>query len=61
MFKHEPECLHDWPDLPICICDELRKSQKRVLDSAHAASLNLPKWALRDAFLTIIESLKEKP
>ena len=37
MSNHLPECLHDWPDLPVCICDELRTREKRALDAAREA------------------------
>ena len=37
MKEHLPECLHEWPDLPVCICDELRASEKRVADEIWGA------------------------
>ena len=37
MSDHLPECLHDWPDMPVCICNVLRDCRKRVLLDAIAA------------------------
>ena len=37
MSEHLPECLHDWPDMPVCICNVLRDCRKRVLLDAIAA------------------------
>ena len=59
MTEHLPECLV--PDfdkgLWVCICNQLRACEARVLDAAREALLALPEYALRD---TCANALKKK-
>ena len=74
MTKHLPECLHDddtYGLRGLCICDELRACEQRVLDAAREAveqewtedpSWNGTNWnnALTVA-IDAIDALREKP
>ena len=47
MTEHLPECLHDddtYGLRGLCICDELRACEQRVLDAAREAVLALPHY-----------------
>ena len=73
MTKHLPECLHDddtYGLRGLCICDELRACEQRVLDAAREAVATMTFDSLqRDQgpvatqrqVLAAIDALKEKP
>jgi len=77
MTKHLPECLHDddtYGLRGLCICDELRACQQRVLNAAREAVLSAKvignavyvedeatHFTWKREALAAIDRLKEKP
>ncbi len=69
MSNHKPECLHEYPDLPVCICDEISACEQRTLDAAQEAVDRLPAHGRVAGALAVdkakalaaIDALREKP
>ena len=68
-MSHLPECwLSEGKFDALCLCDRLRACEQRVLDAAREAVAgiqdgpkNQPYWIDREAALTAIDALREKP